>query len=53
MQRCVGYLKKKKKTLTVNKMAAALNQQRPEMDLPLISVSSVLKSFFPYSNWYP
>lgn len=24
-----------KKTLTVNKMAAALNQQRPEMDLPL------------------
>lgn len=32
MQRCVGYLKK---TLTVNKMAAALNQQRPEMDLPL------------------
>lgn len=27
-------------------MAAALNQQRPEMDLPLISSSSVLKSFF-------
>lgn len=31
MQHCLRY----KKTRTVNKMAAVLNQQSPEMDLPL------------------
>lgn len=36
---------------TVNKMAAALNQQKPEMGLPVISPSVAGKTGFPYSDW--
>lgn len=45
MQHWVGYLKNNNKTLTVNKMAAALNQQRPEMDLLLFLLPRCDKSF--------
>lgn len=43
----------KKKTLSVNKMAAALNQQKLEMDLPLIYPCCCCKILLPYSEWYP